>query len=73
VDIKLAKINKPEPNTRIILDPKLAKILPIIKGNGDINLFCGECGSLLIEGIFGGRLKDIIIHCPVCDSYNNIL
>jgi hypothetical protein len=73
LDIKLTLASKPESNARIVLDPKLAEVLPIIKGNGDINLLCGKCGTLLIEGIFGGRIKDIIIHCPKCDSYNNIL
>jgi hypothetical protein len=72
VNIRLRKIQKPALDTRVILEPKWKEVLPVIRGNGDLNLLCGNCGAILAQGIFGGRIRDIVIHCPVCDSYNNL-
>jgi hypothetical protein len=52
LDIKLRTITKVATNTRTILDPKTAEALPIMKGKGDINLLCGNCGAVLVQGIY---------------------
>lgn len=68
---KLKIIPKPEPQTRTVLEPK-PNVIPVIKGNGTIDLLCGNCGETLVEGITDGQIRNIVIHCPKCCSYNEI-
>jgi hypothetical protein len=72
LDIKLRTISKVATNTRTILDPKTAEALPIMKGKGDINLLCGNCGAVLVQGIYRGQIRHIVIHCPICDFFNDV-
>ena len=72
MDIKLKVIPKPKPYTRVVLEPKLGEVLPVITGNGDLNLLCGNCSAVLVEGINNGQIRDIIIHCPICRHFNEI-
>ena len=72
LDVRLRIIPEPQPQTRAILEPKVGEVLPVIKGNGNLNLLCGNCGAILIEGIDKGQIRNIVIHCPICRFYNNI-
>lgn len=72
MDRKLKVIPEPKPNTRVILAPKVGEVLPVIKGNGNLNLLCGNCGSLLVKGIDEGQIRNIVIHCPVRRYFNEI-
>jgi hypothetical protein len=72
LDVRLRVISEPKPQTRAILEPKVGEVLPVIKGNGNLNLLCGNCGAILIEGINKGQIRNIVIHCPICRFYNNI-
>lgn len=41
--------------------------------DGDLNLLCGKCGEILVEGIMEGeQIMNVVIRCPVCRSYNEI-
>ena len=72
MDVKLRIIPKPKPKTRAVLEPKVGEVLPVIKGQGSLNLLCGNCGAVLVEGIKGGQIRNIVIHCPICRHYNDI-
>ncbi|MCJ7631737.1 hypothetical protein MUP77_04980, partial [Candidatus Bathyarchaeota archaeon] len=72
LDIKLKTIPEPVNNTRVVFDASVGTILPVIKGNGDVNLLCGNCGSVLAEGINQGQIRNIVVHCPVCRFFNEI-
>ena len=72
MDVKLRVINKPKPKSRAILEPKVGEVLPVIKGQGSLNLLCGNCGAVLVKGIDEGQIRNIVIHCPICRFYNNI-
>jgi uncharacterized CHY-type Zn-finger protein len=37
------------------------------RGKGDINLLCGNCGAVLVQA-----RAYLSIHCPICDSFNNV-
>jgi hypothetical protein len=54
LDIKLRNISKISTNEKTILDPKTMEALPVMKGKGDINLLCGNCGAVLVQGIYRG-------------------
>jgi hypothetical protein len=72
LDIKLRIVSKETTNTKTILDPRTTGALPIMKGKGDINLLCGNCGAILVQGIYRGEIRHIFIRCPTCNSYNNV-
>ena len=50
---KLKVIPKPRDNTRdvLVLNPYPNKSCSVIKGEGDLNLFCGYYESVLCEGV----------------------
>ena len=72
MDVRLRVIPKPKPQTRAILEPKVGEILPVIKGYGNLNLLCGNCGAVLVKGINEGQIRNMAIHCPICRYYNDI-
>jgi DNA-directed RNA polymerase subunit RPC12/RpoP len=72
LDVRLRIILKPKPQTRAVLEPKVGEILPVIKGNGSLNLLCGNCGAVLVEGINEGQIRNMVIHCPICRYYNDV-
>lgn len=69
MDRKLKIIPKPEPKTRTVFT---GKVLPFIKGVGNINLLCGNCNAILVKGINEGQIRNIVIQCPICKFYNEI-
>ena len=69
---KLKIIPKPKPNTRTVFLPKRGKVLPVIRGNGDLNLLCGNCNAEIVKNIVEGQLRNLVIKCPICGLYNNI-
>lgn len=67
--VKLKIIPKPEPNTRTVF---VTTVLPVIKGVGNVDLICGNCKAVLIDGINKGQISNIVIQCPICKFYNEI-
>jgi len=72
LDVRLRVIPEPKPQTRAVLDPKVGEILPVIKGHGNLNLLCGNCAAILVEGISEGQIRNMVIHCPICRYYNDV-
>ena len=72
MDVKLRVVPKPKPQTRAVLEPKVGEILPVIKGHGNLNLLCGNCGAVLVKGIDEGQIRNIVIHCPICRYYSDV-
>jgi len=72
LDVRLRVIPEPKTQTRAVLEPKVGEILPIIKGYGNLNLLCGNCGAVLVEGINEGQIRNMVIHCPICRYYNDV-
>jgi len=68
---ELKVIPEPKLQTRTVLEPKPG-VIPVIKGAGNIDLLCGNCGETLVEGLREGQIRDIVIHCPKCRAYNEI-
>jgi Mu-like prophage protein Com len=74
--IRLPIINKPKENTRTVLTKGEAPAEnqePFISGEGDTDLGCGQCDLLLARGIEAGQIENIVLHCPRCGGYNNIV
>ena len=70
--VVLRIIPKPKSRTRAVLEPKIGEVLPVIKGAGNMDLLCGNCKAILVEGISQGQIRNIVIHCPICRFYNNV-
>lgn len=47
------------------------ELLPI-KGRGYVDLLCGNCMAKLTEGTNEGEYENVIIHCPLCQAYNEV-
>lgn len=63
--IKLVVVTELRKPTRSILAGKA----PFFVGQGDTDLVCGSCGSILAEGIVNGQIRDLILKCPECGEY----
>ena len=44
----------------------------IVKGRSSIDLLCGDCNAVLAEGIAPGQLKDLVLFCNHCGSFNDV-
>ena len=71
INQKLKVIPKPEERTRTVLKPKNRDSSVTIKGSGKLNLVCGKCGAILAREIHEGQIKNIVLFCNKCDSYND--
>jgi phage FluMu protein Com len=71
---KLIVISKPKPDSVTLLLPKKGERLPLIKFDGDLNLLCGNCNEILVEGLIedNNQILNVVIRCPVCRQYNQI-
>jgi len=70
---KLKIIPKPDESERVILRTDSKDISIIIKGEGDLDLLCGSCGAILAKGINEGQIRNIVLYCNKCRSYNDTL
>jgi uncharacterized Zn finger protein len=68
-DRKAKIIPEPTPGTRQVIDQKS---LPVAVSSGDVNVQCGSCGSVLIQGLVGAEFGDIVIKCPRCGAFNEM-
>lgn len=67
MEIKLSVIPKPREGSRTMIE---SKVSPAFKGEADVDYICGECGAILAEKVRRGQIKNIVIHCPKCEQYN---
>ena len=70
---QLKVIPKPKIDSVTLLLPKQGETLPLIKFDGDLNLLCGNCNEILVEGIIEeDQIKNVVIRCPICRSFNEV-
>ena len=43
---------------------------PILKGGGNDNYFCGQCGNQICRNVKGTLLKGLAFECPSCCELN---
>jgi predicted RNA-binding Zn-ribbon protein involved in translation (DUF1610 family) len=67
--IKMKLIKQSDTGNMPVLQPAI-DLDAVIKGEGDTNYVCGNCGKVLIEAVNKGQTKSIVIKCPVCGEYN---
>jgi len=69
-DKKLKVIPKPAEGTRVVLKRAKGEGV-IISGKGELNLVCGKCDAVLAKGVKEGQVKNLVLHCNNCGSYND--
>ena len=42
---------------------------PCLRGPGRLELWCGHCGELLVDGVDPRRVADVVFRCE-CGAYN---
>jgi hypothetical protein len=73
VDITLEVIPEPKINTRYIVRLNPDDTPPkIIRGFGNLSLYCGCCGAALAKGLETSLLQNMVLFCMHCKSYNNV-
>jgi hypothetical protein len=50
----------------------MGKVLPVVTGQGDTDMLCGNCRAMLVQAMNQGQLRNLVIHCPVCRHYVEI-
>ena len=75
IQFKMKVISKPDKGThsvitRIGILPKKRRLVPYFRGRGLTDYVCGNCNHILGEGINLNQIKNIVIKCGNCDSYN---
>jgi hypothetical protein len=71
--VRLPVIPEPDPNTRSVFE-KTTEGSVLFRGHeSDVALGCGTCGAHLAEGMAAGQIRNIVIKCNVCGSFNEVL
>lgn len=69
----------PPPKLRVIPDPGYERSTMQREGDGTVvfrgsrtglSHVCGACGAVLLEGIAGSHVIDLVLRCNGCDAYN---
>ena len=67
MEIKLTIISKPREGSRAVVE---SEVIPTLKGEGDLDYTCGNCGTLIAEKVRRGQIRNIVVRCPKCKNYN---
>jgi hypothetical protein len=69
--IKLIVIPKPLPGTRTVFDRQGEGGIVFDAADGpEIVMVCGNCGAQLVRGMRADQLRNIVMRCNGCGSYN---
>lgn len=70
--IRMVIIPEPPPGTRSVLKYTGAGTV-VAQGPGNTTMACGKCGAPLIKGAAVQTLRNIVLICKNCGSYNESL
>jgi len=68
---KLILIEVPTPKRRAVIYGESNEVLPLFKGQGNINYLCGKCEAKLAERVWNLSISNLVVKCPYCQSYND--
>jgi len=69
---QLKVIPAPDPGKRTVIDldaPGATTMAGVGTAVGD--LYCGQCGALMVTGMPKGNVKNSVIRCKLCRAYND--
>jgi hypothetical protein len=69
---QLKIVPTPDPGTRTVIDFD-APGAKAMEGPdmAAVDLYCGQCGALLVTGIPKRNVKTSVIRCKLCRAYND--
>jgi len=70
---RLKVVDAPEPGAASIIvdfDAPGAKVMEAHDAAAG-DLYCGQCGALLVTGMPRPRVKNTVIRCKLCRAYND--
>ncbi len=50
-----------------------AKVLPVMRGQGNVDWQCSRCSAVLLETMELGQVRSIGVRCPLCGALSRIL
>jgi len=70
-DIKLKVIPEPAPKSRVVIEAYSGNV----DGEEDnkareVNYLCGNCSSIIAKNVIEDSMKEQVVKCDVCNSYN---
>jgi hypothetical protein len=68
--IKLKVIPEPQPYSRSVLIMDGTETLFFKGYTSNLKFICGNCGAVLMEGIEKNQVKNIVLKCNNCNSFN---
>lgn len=68
---RLSLIEEPAPKSRAVIHSQSNSVLPLFKGQGNINYLCGRCEAILAERVWKLSISNLVVKCPSCQSYND--
>lgn len=73
-DVVLAEVDRKDLNGRPVLGfTRYPQLAPFSTGTGDVNLLCGSCRFVLVQGAADNdaRGAQLLIRCPACGALND--
>jgi len=70
-NIKLKVIPEPAPKSRVVIEAYSGED-DNDEGNkaNRVNYLCGNCNSVIAKNVVEGSMKEQVVRCNVCNSYN---
>jgi hypothetical protein len=70
-DIKLKVIPEPAPKSRVVTEAYSGEDEGEEDNNAErVNYVCGNCNSIIAKNVIEGSMKEQVVKCSVCNSYN---
>jgi hypothetical protein len=66
----LKVIAKPPSAARSIIHPSGDDVPPYFVGDGNLDSACGTCGTILTKSEWDMSVRNVVVECPKCHSYN---
>jgi hypothetical protein len=70
---KLTVIPEPSDKVRTILKSGDPSNTVIIRSQGNYDLLCGKCSSVLAKNVLKDQVQNVVLYCNKCRSYNDTM
>jgi predicted RNA-binding Zn-ribbon protein involved in translation (DUF1610 family) len=65
----MTRFAPPQRVTQAII---MCQVLPALRGEGDVDYLCGNCGAVIVEAVDRGQLQQLAFKCPSCVRYSEL-
>jgi hypothetical protein len=72
-DIKLKVIPEPPPKSRVVTEAYSGEEVEEDNNADRVNYLCGNCNSIIAKNVIEGSMKEQVVQCNVCNSYNEFV